>query len=278
MITTAFLVMQFIISAKAGLVNAVEGTANVHLQEMVPAGAPIQTGPSGRVEILLNPGTFLRLGEDSQAVLDSVDLTDIQVRILSGSAVIECGSVQKDSPIRVTNGTETLSISKPGTYWFPEEAVFGSLDDWNQQRSELISSANARSAATDAASNNQAFPSQGGLLYPGSTLPYGLYPGAASSLSYYPSSYYPSYLYPSYLGGFGYGYGLGYGFYQPPMVLLYPSPIIPRPLPRPVTLTPRPGTVTPVASRPPVTRPAATPRPVAAPSRIGARAIGGGHR
>jgi len=271
--------MQFIISAKAGLVNAVDGTANVHVQEMVPAGAPIQTGPSGRVEILLNPGTFLRLGEDSQAVLDSVDLTDVQVRILSGSAVIECISVEKNSPITVTDGTETVSISKPGTYRFPEDAVSDSLEDWSQQRSELIAKANASSAATDAASNNPAFPSpgwpvvypsaMGPAVYPGSTWPGGLYPGAASPLSYYPS------LYPSYVGGYGYSY------YQPmgamvPLVLLYPRPIIPRPLPRPVSVTTlRPAPVTPRPT--PVTRPPATPRP--APSHIGARSIGGGgHR
>jgi hypothetical protein len=35
MLTTAFVIMQFIISAKAGLVNAVEGTANVRVQEQV---------------------------------------------------------------------------------------------------------------------------------------------------------------------------------------------------------------------------------------------------
>jgi hypothetical protein len=275
MITTAFLVMQFIISAKAGLVNSIEGTANVRVQEMVPAGAPIQTGPNGRVEILLNPGTFLRLGEDSQAVLDSVDLADIQVHILSGSAVIECSSVEKDSPIRVTDGTETVTISKPGTYRFPEDAVSASLDDWNQQRSELIAAANARSAATDAASNNPAFPSQGWPLYPGavgaSVYP-GVYPGVASPFSYYPS----------YLGGYG------YGFYQPlgatpPLVLLYPRPIIPiipRPLPRPVAIAPRPGTATPGTSRPPVavTRPPSTSRPVSAPSHASARAVGAGGR
>jgi hypothetical protein len=278
MITTAFLVMQFIISAKAGLVNSIEGTANVHVQEMVPAGAPIQTGPNGRVEILLNPGTFLRLGEDSQAVLDSVDLADVQVHILSGSAVIECGSVEKDSPIRVTDGTETVTISKPGTYRFPEDAVSASLDDWNQQRSELIAAANARSAATDAASNNPAFPSQGwplypgsvgASIYPGSAWPNGLYPGVASPFSYYPS----------YLGGYG------YGFYQPlgampPLVLLYPRPVITRPLPRPVAIAPRPGTATPVTSRPPVpvTRPPSTSRPVSASSHVGARAVGAGGR
>jgi hypothetical protein len=273
MITTAFLVMQFIISAKAGLVNAVDGTANVHVQEMVSAGAPIQTGPSGRVEILLNPGTFLRLGEDSQAVLDSVDLTDVRVTILSGSAVIECNSIQKDSPITVTDGTETVSISKPGTYRFPEDAVSDSLEDWSQQRSELIAKANARSAATDAASNNPTFPSQAGALYPGatawppyigSTWPNGLHPVAASPLSFYPS----------YVGGYG------YSFYQPlvatPPLVLYP-PLIIRPLPRPVPVTLRPVPVTPRPPiRPPIaSRPAPTSHPApAGASRVGARAVG----
>src|SRR5437868_4945528 len=84
MLTAAFLIMQFIISAKAGLVNAVEGAANVRVQEQVPAGSPIQTSSTGRVEILLNPGSFLRLGENSLVVLDSVELTNIAVRVLSG--------------------------------------------------------------------------------------------------------------------------------------------------------------------------------------------------
>jgi hypothetical protein len=249
MITTAFLVMQFIISAKAGLVNAVEGTANVHVQQQVPAGASIETGPSGRVELLLNPGTFLRLGENSQAVLDSVELTAVQVHILSGSAIIECGSVEKDSPIRVTDGTETLSISKPGTYRFPEDSQSASLDDWNQQRSELIAAVNARSAETDTASNFPASP------YPG------LYPG----LPYYPASIWPNSLSPTIGSPFAFfsPYIGGYRFYQPPLVLL--PPVIVRPLPRPV----------PVQPRPPVTRPPSTSRP--GPPRLSGR-VARGHR
>jgi hypothetical protein len=124
MLIAAFVVMQFIISAKAGLVNAVEGTANVRLQEQVPAGALIQTAPKGRVEILLNPGSFLRLDENSEAVLDSVDLTNIAVHILAGSAIIQSTSIDKDTPIRVTNGALSVLIVAPGAYRFSENTAF----------------------------------------------------------------------------------------------------------------------------------------------------------
>lgn len=272
MIATAFLVMQFIISAKAGLVNAVDGTANVRVQEQVAAGAPIQTG-TGRVEILLNPGTFLRLDEDSEAVLDSVDLTDIQVRLLSGSAIVDSTNVEKDSPIRVTYGTETLTISKPGIYRIPEDATSASLDDWSQQRSMTIAAANARAADTDAALNGQGFQTPG-------LLPYGGYPGALL-----PSSPYSPY---SVTSGFGLARGPfsyfssygGYSFYQPfvtPFPLLNIVPVRPVliPSPRPTTIFPRPTLPTTTAT----TRPAGTsvPRPMPT-ARPAARAGGHGHR
>jgi len=124
MLIAALVMMQFIISAKAGLVNAVEGTPNVGLQEQVPAGAPIQTGPGARVEILLNPGSFLRLGENSEAVLDSVDLTNISVRVLAGSAIVESSNIDKDNPIRVTEGSLSVLIAVPGVYRFSENTAF----------------------------------------------------------------------------------------------------------------------------------------------------------
>src|SRR5579862_9184219 len=118
MLQAAFIVMQFIISAKAGLVNAVEGPVNVQVQQQVEAGAPIQTAPMGKVEILLNPGSFLRLDENSEAVLDSVELTNIAIRILAGSAIVESSSVEKDNPIRVTDGSLSVLITAPGLYKF----------------------------------------------------------------------------------------------------------------------------------------------------------------
>src|SRR5215469_11672654 len=120
------------------------------------------------------------MDENSEVVLDSVDLANVQVRIVSGSAIVDCGSVEKGSPIQVTDGTETLSISKPGTYRFPDGVAAPLLEDWNQQRSGQIAAANARSADADA-QNNPAFPDQGlpyGVpYYPGPAWPYSLTPG-----------------------------------------------------------------------------------------------------
>ena len=122
--TAALVVLQFIISAKAGLVNAVEGPTNVRVQQQVVAGSKIDTGPAARVELLLNPSAFLRLGENSEAVFDSVELTDIAVRLISGSAIIESASVQKDSPIRVVTGALNVSIVTPGLYRFTRNTAF----------------------------------------------------------------------------------------------------------------------------------------------------------
>src|SRR5438874_9825656 len=94
----------FLVSTKAGLVNYVQGAATVKAATSVPAGKPIGTGPGGAVEILLNPGSYLRMGENSQVVLDKVDLSDISVRIIQGSAVLEANGVDKDLPIHVTSG------------------------------------------------------------------------------------------------------------------------------------------------------------------------------
>ena len=55
MLPLAFVVLQFIVSAKAGLVNFVDGQANVHLHEHIPAGKEFETSPTGNVELLLNP-------------------------------------------------------------------------------------------------------------------------------------------------------------------------------------------------------------------------------
>jgi FecR protein len=291
--------MQFIISAKAGLVNAVEGTANVRIQEQVPAGSPIQTGSAGRVEILLNPGSFLRLAENSLAVLDSVELTNIRVHVISGSAIIEAGSVEKDSPIRVTNGQLKVSIVAPGIYRFSENTAsvldgelrtedtalsidkgrqikargdqddqyeeskipspeqVTSLDEWSQQRSKQIASANARSSDTDSASNSLV-PSDPRLF---------LYPGAISPYSF-PSRVVPS---PTPFSFFQW-YNGGYGFYQPlmpgPPVFIYPPYRIGhyRPLPYPVPSVSRPPMITPSAPPP---HPTPHPAPHPLPSRPG---------
>jgi len=121
-----WLVMQFIISAQAGLVNYVQGPASVRVHDQVLAGTPVVT-TSGRVEILLNPGSFLRLDQNTNVVFDSVDLTRISVHVVSGNAMIETANVDKHFPILVTTGNLHVKIVSPGLYRFSGDTA-GVLD------------------------------------------------------------------------------------------------------------------------------------------------------
>jgi hypothetical protein len=114
---------QFLVSTKAGIVNYVQGAANVKPATSVPAGKPITTGPGGAVEILLNPGSYLRMGENSEVLLERVELSDIVLRIVKGSAVIEASGVDKDLPLAVNSGKLEMQIIKDGIYLFADGKV-----------------------------------------------------------------------------------------------------------------------------------------------------------
>src|SRR5215470_7596892 len=114
---------QFLVSTKAGLVNYVQGAATVKAATAVPAGQIIQTGAGGAVEILLNPGSYLRMGEDSRVVLDRVELYDIAARILGGSMIVEANGFSKETPLKVTSGDLKMEIIKDGIYLFADGKV-----------------------------------------------------------------------------------------------------------------------------------------------------------
>lgn len=114
---------QFLVSTRAGLVNYVQGSATVKAATSVPAGKVVQTGPNGAVELLLNPGSYLRMGEDTQVVLEKVELYDIAVRILAGSAIIEANGFDKDLPLSVATGNLKMEIIKDGIYLFADGKV-----------------------------------------------------------------------------------------------------------------------------------------------------------
>ena len=68
---------KFVISAKAGGINAVTGQASVSsrgeadwqlmVTDDLDAGDKVRTDYDGRVEILLNPGSYLRVGGNSES-------------------------------------------------------------------------------------------------------------------------------------------------------------------------------------------------------------------
>jgi len=122
-----FVLMQYVVSVKAGLVNHVQGTANVAEMEQVRRGQTIQTANSGYVEVLLTPGSFIRIGENSAVVLDGVELESVSLRVLQGPAVIEVIDINKKFPIKVTTGELSTNIIAAGIYRF-EDGVATVID------------------------------------------------------------------------------------------------------------------------------------------------------
>jgi hypothetical protein len=123
--------LQSIVSAEAGLVNHVEGPVNVPANLNVAEGSPIRTGADGYVEVLLNPGSFLRLGPDSEAVIEDTSLAAIRVRVVSGVAVLEASEILEEFPVTVVTGNLRTSIFENGIYRFEDgraSVLAGRLD------------------------------------------------------------------------------------------------------------------------------------------------------
>ena len=117
---------QSVISARSGLVDLVEG--DVFLQDKridarfgnfpeVKEKAVLRTA-EGRVEILLNPGVFLRLGENSSLRMITNRLIDTRVELLGGSAVVEAAEIGKDMGVTIVCKDGAVILRKAGIYRF----------------------------------------------------------------------------------------------------------------------------------------------------------------
>lgn len=89
----------YVISAKAGGVNYTEGKVAVVKNnsrsgylikgDQLEIGEKVSTGTNGRAEILLNPGSFVRLGENTEFEFVSTSLDELKIKLTRGSAVFE---------------------------------------------------------------------------------------------------------------------------------------------------------------------------------------------
>lgn len=116
---------KFLISAKAGGVNYVagsvtvtraNGTSGVLLKrDRVEVGDRVSTGADGRAEVLLNPGSYIRLATNSSFEFGTTDLEDLQLKLDSGSAIFE---VFADNEFRVSVSTPKgkLALIDTGVY------------------------------------------------------------------------------------------------------------------------------------------------------------------
>jgi len=128
---------QSVVGARAGTIQFTTGNVTVDglpvqaTEVHFPAlndGQMLGTG-RGRVEVLIAPEVFLRLGTRSAVRLRNTQLTSIEVEPIKGRALIEVVETVKNDRIRVRFGETVTEFNGPGLYRFDADAgvlsVFG---------------------------------------------------------------------------------------------------------------------------------------------------------
>jgi hypothetical protein len=120
---------QSVISAHSGTIHYTEGQVSLDGNAIQPkfgefpevkSGQVLST-QDGRAEILLTPGVFLRLGENSSFKMISNQLSNTRLEVQSGEAMIEVGELLPDNAIAVVFHQGDISIAKRGLYRFDSD-------------------------------------------------------------------------------------------------------------------------------------------------------------
>ncbi len=115
---------QSVISAQSGLIhytegqvflgdNAVQSKAGQFPQMK---GQNVLRTEEGRAEVLLNPGAFLRIGENSSLRMVSEQITNARLELLSGSVVVEIVEPLNGSAVTIDYRDAAVSVVKRGIY------------------------------------------------------------------------------------------------------------------------------------------------------------------
>jgi hypothetical protein len=121
---------QVAISARAGMVHHTEGKVFIEDKEVVSKvtefpevreGQQLRT-EEGRAEILLTPGAFLRVAENSAFRMTGSRLSDVRIEVLRGSVIIEAAELEKDTSITLLLRDAEIALRKRGVYRVDAEA------------------------------------------------------------------------------------------------------------------------------------------------------------
>jgi hypothetical protein len=115
----------YVISAKAGGVNYVEGKVAIIRKDgksglllkgdKIEIGDKVSSGADGKVEILLNPGSFVRLGADADFEFQSTDLDNLKLKLSKGSAIYEVYA-DKEFKVTIDLPEADIELTKSGVY------------------------------------------------------------------------------------------------------------------------------------------------------------------
>lgn len=115
---------QAVVSTHSGVVHYFEGTVLLGGQplesrlgkfSMMPEGSLLRT-EQGRAEVLLTPGTILRLDQNSSLRMLSNSLEDTRVELVAGSATLDAGMPAPGSALTILQQGRQITFPQAGLY------------------------------------------------------------------------------------------------------------------------------------------------------------------
>ena len=106
-----------------GIVNCVEGHVTLDGQALtmdgsqtaVPVGHEMQT-ENGRAEILLTPGIFLRVAENSAVKMEEVSDRGVKVEVVRGEALVEVAQADQRRRVEMIDNGAEVRLDHEGLY------------------------------------------------------------------------------------------------------------------------------------------------------------------
>ena len=117
---------QPVVSARAGLIQFADGvvfldsdvlrTSPGRFQQM-KEGSELRT-LTGHAELILTPGVFLRMGDESAIRMMANDLADTRVRFVTGSVIVDATSLAPKTSVTIIKGDYQIQLLDEGRYRF----------------------------------------------------------------------------------------------------------------------------------------------------------------
>jgi uncharacterized membrane protein YgcG len=116
----------YVVSARSGVVSIIDGDVTFKRGKSdwepliegdeLRSGDVVRTAETGRVEILLNPGTYLRVAENSEFAFPDLATFRLTLSLLKGAAILEASVI--DVSIKFTTPEYMFTITRDGLYRF----------------------------------------------------------------------------------------------------------------------------------------------------------------
>jgi len=145
-----------LISAKPGMVNYVEGGplvfrsdreegAKLVARNQLRPGERLQTKEGDKAEILLSPGSYLRIAGSSQVEMVKAEFDDMQFKLIEGVAILESAAFDKKvHALKISTPAGDVKVLENGLYRFQvtpngqvEAFVYSGKAEWLANQREV---------------------------------------------------------------------------------------------------------------------------------------------